>query len=91
MLAKNKKLRKLRRQMIKFFGCDITSDIILEDSRGTYTTNTNGISALSIDDIQKAINIIKIQAEEQQRWTLPFYYKSFDNKLPFVILKNATA
>lgn len=84
-LAKTKKLRKLRRRMIKFFGCDITYDI--NDARGTYTTSSNKCDCiLKIEDIQNAIDKLN-NNEKEWRKSFFFGYKICNDKsFPYVAL-----
>jgi len=84
-LAKTKKLRKLRRQMMKMFECDIATAY-------THTTNC-AIQEISISDIEKAINILRNQMEDKQRWLYNplYYYKVFNDKYPFILSNNATS
>ena len=84
-LAKNKKLRKLRRQMMKMFECDVATAY-------THTTNC-ALEEISISDIEKAINILRNQMEDNYRWMInpSYYYKVFNDKYPFILSNNATS
>jgi len=84
-LSKTKKLRKLRREMMKMFECDIATAY-------THTTNC-ALEEISVSDIEKAINILRNQIEDKNRWMQNplYYYKIINDKFPYIISNNTTS